>query len=59
LDDSGIATRRIKPDPGGQAIPIIVVTAYALTGEESESGPVVMTKYLCSISVILCRGTGQ
>ena len=57
--DSGIATRRIKPDPDVQAIPIIVVPAYALTGEESESGLVVMTKYLCSMSVVLSRGTGQ
>ena len=31
------ATRRIKADPALQAIPIIVVTSYALGGDESKA----------------------
>jgi CheY-like chemotaxis protein len=60
LEDSGIATRRIKPDPERQAIPIIGVMAYSLRAEETKAGAAaVLTKYVCSISVVLSRGTGQ
>jgi len=31
------ATRRIKSDPATKAIPIIVVTSYALSGDESKA----------------------
>ena len=31
------ATRRIKADPNTKAIPIIVVTSYALSGDESKA----------------------
>jgi len=31
------ATRRIKDDPALQAIPIIAVTSYALSGEEKKA----------------------
>jgi two-component system cell cycle response regulator DivK len=31
------ATRRIKSDPATQAIPIIVVTSYALSGDENKA----------------------
>ncbi len=34
LIDGYEATRRIKADPALQAIPIIVVTSYALSGDE-------------------------
>ncbi len=31
------ATRRIKADPSFKAIPVIVVTSYALSGDESKA----------------------
>lgn len=31
------ATRRIKADPGLRAIPIVVVTSYALSGDEEKA----------------------
>ena len=37
LLDSYEATRRIKSDPALRAIPIIVVTSYALSGDESKA----------------------
>jgi len=37
LLDGYEATRRIKADPGLRAIPIIVVTSYALSGDESKA----------------------
>ena len=37
LLDGYEATRRIKADPALQAIPIIVVTSYALSGDEVEA----------------------
>jgi two-component system, cell cycle response regulator DivK len=32
------ATRQIKADPAMRAIPIIVVTSYALSGDEAKAG---------------------
>ena len=37
LLDGYEATRRIKSDPALRAIPIIVVTSYALSGDESKA----------------------
>jgi two-component system, cell cycle response regulator DivK len=37
LLDGYEATRRIKADPALRAIPIIVVTSYALSGDESKA----------------------
>jgi two-component system cell cycle response regulator DivK len=37
LLDGYEATRRIKADPGLRAIPIIVVTSYALSGDEGKA----------------------
>jgi two-component system cell cycle response regulator DivK len=37
LLDGYEATRRIKADPATQAIPIIVVTSYALSGDEEKA----------------------
>src|SRR5262252_9443195 len=31
------ATRRLKSDPGTKSIPIIVVTSYALSGDETKA----------------------
>ena len=36
LLDGYEATRRLKADPALRAIPIIVVTSYALSGDESQ-----------------------
>ena len=60
LDDSGIATRRIKPDLDVQTIPIIGVMAYSLSAEESKvRAAAMLTKYVYSISLVLSRGTAQ
>jgi two-component system cell cycle response regulator DivK len=37
LMDGYEATRRIKADPSSKAIPIIVVTSYALSGDEEKA----------------------
>lgn len=58
LDGSGIATRRIKLNPEVQAIPIIGVTAYALTGEETKAREAGCDdEYASRISVNLRRST--
>ena len=37
LLDGYEATRHLKADPGLRAIPIIVITSYALSGDESRA----------------------
>ena len=38
LLDGYEATRRIKADPALKHIPIIVITSYALSGDETQAG---------------------
>ena len=58
LLDGYEATRRIKADPNLQHIPIIVVTSYALSGDESEGARRRMRR-LCGQAVQPARAARQ
>ena len=60
LVDGYEATRRIKADPVLRAIPIIVITSYALSGDESKAKAAGCDAYVAkpfSPRALLCRVT--
>lgn len=66
--DGWEATRRLKADPATRSIPIIALTAHAMSGDrekalaagadESDTKPVEFNRLIAKIGQVLARGRG-